>query len=165
MKLHGDTSLATEIWHPPRLSAHRPASELALTARGRREGAGGRSGEAPCCCCQAFPFKARARSGYSLFPPALTTNPLPSSSLLEPGAPVPSGTARPVWGKQPGHGVPAPRGGGGSVTRMAICAPSHIHAVFSAFTHFLFYPYQSSCCCSWSLPSFFIHLAPISTIC
>lgn len=91
-------SAPTEAQHPPRLSTHRPASELAPTGQ-RREGAGGRLGEAPCCCCQAFPFKARARSGYSPFPPALTTNPLLSSSLPGPGAPVPSGTAPGAGGK------------------------------------------------------------------
>lgn len=109
MKLHGQTSLATKAWHPPRLSTHHPASELAPTVQRKREGAGGRLGEAP-GCCQAFPFKARARSGYSLFPPALTTNPLPSSSLPGPGAHIPSGTAPGRWGRQPGHGMPAPRG-------------------------------------------------------
>lgn len=111
-------SAPTEAQHPPRLSTHCPASELAPTGQ-RREGAGGRLGEAPCCCCQAFPFKARARSGYSPFPPVLTTNPLLSSSLPGPGAPVPSGTAPGVGERQPGHGVPAPRGdlgaGGGQV--------------------------------------------------
>lgn len=93
MKVHRETSLATQAQHPPRLSTHRPASELAPTIQQRREGAGGSLGEAPFCCCQAFPFKARARSGYSPFPPALTTNPLTSSSLLGSGASIPSGTA------------------------------------------------------------------------
>lgn len=93
----------SEAQHPP------PSETVAPTVQRKREGAGGRLGEAP-GCCQAFPFKARARSGYSLFPPALTTNPLPSSSLPGPRAHIPSGTAPGRWGRQPGHGMPAPRG-------------------------------------------------------
>lgn len=75
---------------------------------------GGRLGKAPRCCCQAFPFKTGARSGYSPFPSALTTNPLPSSSFssfLGPGASIPSEMVSEQVGGQPDYHVPAPQGG------------------------------------------------------
>lgn len=73
MKLRGKSCLAPT-------KAQQPGSELAPTTQGggkERVGDGG--------SCQAFPFKARARSGSSPFPAAQTTNPLPSSSSSLPG--------------------------------------------------------------------------------
>lgn len=69
---------------PPRLGTHQDSAHIPSTGSWLLPSSkGGKcpSGEAPCCCCQEFPFKVRARSGYSPFPPVLTTNLLPSSSL------------------------------------------------------------------------------------